>query len=200
MSAPGQGRFPLLPSQVPQVRGLWRRVVGVVGLWLTGWRIDGTYPPLQKFVIVVAPHTSNWDFVFGFLAYLAMRIDASWLAKEAALSGPLGRLGRRFGGIPVDRGRAGHMVETCAAQFAARKGLVVVITPEGTRKKVPAWKRGYHRIALRAGVPIVPVAIDFSRRAVTFGPPVEPTADADADERRLQQFFHAGMARHPSQY
>jgi 1-acyl-sn-glycerol-3-phosphate acyltransferase len=151
-------------------------------------------------VIVVAPHTSNWDFVFGFLAYLAMRMDASWLAKQAALSGPFGRLGRRFGGIPVDRGRAGHMVETCATQFAEREGLVLVITPEGTRKKVPAWKRGYHRIALRAGVPIVPVAIDFSRRAVTFGPPVEPTADADADERRLQQFFHAGMARHPSQY
>ena len=189
-----------MPPQVPQVGGLWRRVVGVVGLWLAGWRIDGTYPPLQKFVIVVAPHTSNWDFVFGFLAYLAMRMDASWLAKEAALSGPFGRLGRRFGGIPVDRGRAGHMVETCAAQFAARKGLVLVITPEGTRKKVPGWKRGYHRIALRAGVPIVPVAIDFSRRAVTFGPPVEPTADADAAERRLQQFFHAGMARHPSQY
>jgi 1-acyl-sn-glycerol-3-phosphate acyltransferase len=92
------------------------------------------------------------------------------------------------------------MVETCATQFAERKGLVLVITPEGTRKKVPTWKRGYHRIALTAGVPIVPVAIDFSRRAITFGPPVEPTADADADERRLQQFFHAGMARHPSQY
>ena len=183
MAAEGQGRFPLLPPQVPQVRSLWRRVVGVVGLGLAGWRIDGTYPPLQKFVIVVAPHTSN-----------------SWLAKEAALSGPFGRLGRRFGGIPVDRGRAGHMVETCAAQFAERKGLVVVITPEGTRNKVPAWKRGYHRIALRAGVPIVPVAIDFSRRAVTFGPPIEPTADADADERRLQQFFQAGMARHPSKY
>jgi 1-acyl-sn-glycerol-3-phosphate acyltransferase len=193
-------RFPLLPPEIPQYRGLWRRVLGVAGLWSAGWRIDGPYPRLRKFVIVVAPHTSNWDFVYGFLAYLAMRMDASWLAKKEALSGPFGRLGRRFGGIPVDRGRAGHMVETCVAEFQSREGLVLVITPEGTRKKVPAWKRGYHRIAHAAGVPIVPVAIDFSRRAIRFGPPVQPTEDADADERHLQSFFHPGMARHPEQY
>lgn len=197
MSTP---RFPPLPPEIPQFRGRWRRALGVAGLWLTGWRIEGPYPRLRKFVIVVAPHTSNWDFVYGFLAYLAMRLEASWLVKHTALAGPFGRLGRRFGGIPVDRGRAGHMVETCVAEFAARDGLVLVITPEGTRSKVPAWKRGYHRIASAAEVPIVPVAIDFSRRAIRFGPPRQPTADADADERELQSFFHAGMARHPDQY
>lgn len=193
-------RFPLLPPEIPQYRGLWRRALGVLGLWLGGWRIQGPYPRLSKFVIIVAPHTSNWDFVHGFLAYLAMRLEASWLAKKEALSGPFGRLGRRFGGIPVDRGRAGHMVETCVHEFAARQGLVLVITPEGTRKKVPAWKRGYHRIALAAGVPIVPVAIDFSQRCIRFGPPLQPGPDADADERQLKAFFHAGMARHPDQY
>jgi 1-acyl-sn-glycerol-3-phosphate acyltransferase len=193
-------RFPLLPPEIPQYRGCWRRALGVAGLWVTGWRIQGPYPKLRKFVIVVAPHTSNWDFVYGFLAYLAMRIDASWLAKKEALSGPFGRLGLRFGGIPVDRGRAGHMVETCVEAFAAREALVLVITPEGTRKKVAAWKRGYHRIAQAAEVPIVPVAIDFSRRCVHFGPALQPTDDADADERRLQAFFHPGMARNPDQY
>ena len=193
-------RFPRLPPEVPQFRSRWRRAVGVAGLRLAGWRIEGPFPALRKSVLVVAPHTSNWDFVYGFLAYLALGIEASWLAKHTALSGPLGRIGRRFGGIPVDRSRAGHMVESCTAEFARREGMVLVIAPEGTRKKVAAWKRGYHRIASAAGVPVVPVAIDFSRRCIAFGPPLQPTADADADERALQAFFHAGMARHPEQY
>jgi 1-acyl-sn-glycerol-3-phosphate acyltransferase len=136
----------------------------------------------------------------GFLAYLAMQMDASWLAKHTALAGPLGPIGRHFGGIPVDRSKPGNMVEACIEAFSSPRGRILVITPEGTRSRVEEWKRGYHRIALAAGVPIVPAAIDFEARCVRFGPPVQPTADIEADERRLRAFFRAGMARHPAQY
>jgi 1-acyl-sn-glycerol-3-phosphate acyltransferase len=153
-----------------------------------------------KCVLIVAPHTSNWDFVMGFLAYLAMQIDASWLAKHTALAGFWGRLGRHFGGIPVDRRKPGDVVEACIAAFSSPRGRIIVITPEGTRSRVEEWKRGYHRIALAAGVPIVPAAIDFKARCVRFGPPVQPTADVEADERTLRAFFRAEMAKRPALY
>ena len=193
-------RFPRLPPGMPQVQSRWRRWVGVAGLWLAGWRIEAPLPSTPRCVLIVAPHTSNRDFVMGFLAYLAMQMDASWLAKHTALQGPWGPLGRHFGGIPVDRSKPGNMVDACIAALASTRGCVLVITPEGTRKRVEEWKRGYHRIALAAGVPIVPAAIDFKRRRVCFGPAVQPTADAEADERQLRAFFRADMARHPAQY
>ena len=195
-----ESRFPRLPPGVPQVRSRWRRWTGVTGLWLAGWRIEPPMPAESKCVMIVAPHTSNWDFVMGFLAYLAMQIDASWLAKHTALAGFWGRLGRHFGGIPVDRSKPGNMVEACIEAFSSPRGMILVITPEGTRSRVDEWKRGYHRIALSAGVPIVPAAIDFKARCVRFGPPVQPTADVEADERKLRAFFSAEMARHPALY
>ena len=193
-------RFPHLPPGVPQVRSRWRRWVGVTGLWLAGWRIEPPMLTEPKCVLIVAPHTSNWDFVMGFLAYLAMQMDASWLAKHTALAGFWGRLGRHFGGIPVDRRKPGDVVEACIAAFSSPRGRIIVITPEGTRSRVEEWKRGYHRIALAAGVPIVPAAIDFKARCVRFGPPVQPTADAEADERTLRAFFRAEMAKHLALY
>ena len=193
-------RFPHLPPGVPQVRSRWRRWVGVTGLWLAGWRIEPPMLTEPKCVLIVAPHTSNWDFVMGFLAYLAMQIDASWLAKHTALAGFWGRLGRHFGGIPVDRRKPGDVVEACIAAFSSPRGRIIVITPEGTRSRVEEWKRGYHRIALVAGVPIVPAAIDFKARCVRFGPPVQPTADVEADERTLRAFFRAEMAKRPALY
>ena len=196
----GAPRFPRLPPQVPQVHSRWRRWVGVAGLWLAGWRIESPLPSVPKCVLIVAPHTSNWDFVMGFLAYLAMQMDASWLAKHTALAGPFGPLGRHFGGIPVDRSKPGNMVEACIEAFSSPRGRILVITPEGTRSRVEEWKRGYHRIALAAGVPILSAALDFKSRCVRFGPPLQPTDDIEADERRLRAFFRADMARHPAQY
>jgi hypothetical protein len=92
------------------------------------------------------------------------------------------------------------MVEACIEAFSSPRGKILVITPEGTRSRVEEWKRGYHRIALAAGVPIVPAAIDFKARCVRFGPAVQPTGDAEADERKLRAFYRAEMAKHPSLY
>jgi 1-acyl-sn-glycerol-3-phosphate acyltransferase len=116
------------------------------------------------------------------------------------LAGFWGRLGRHFGGIPVDRRKPGDVVEACIAALSSPRGRIIVITPEGTRSRVEEWKRGYHRIALAAGVPIVPAAIDFKARCVRFGPPVQPTADVEADERTLRAFFRAEMAKRPALY
>ena len=165
-----------------------------------GWRIEGNFPTTSKFVVIVAPHTSNWDFVVGILTYFALSLDANWMAKHTALKGPWGPLGRYLGAVPVDRSQAGNVVQSSNAEFAKRAKMMLVIAPEGTRSAVEGWKKGYHHIALAAGVPIVPVALDFGRRLVLIGEPLSPCQDYDADYARLKSFFRAEMARHPANF
>jgi len=189
-----------LPSRTPQYRSPWRRMLGLFGLTLLGWRVEGELPDLPKCVLAVAPHTSNWDFIVAIFAYFSLQIRASWLVKHTALQGPWGPLGRYLGGIGVDRRRAGDVAGQLAKEFTQRDQLVLAITPEGTRKRVVEWKRGFHNIALAAQVPIVPVAIDYSRKAVRFFPPYMPQPDYAADLVKLQQYFSADMAYDSDKY
>ena len=193
-------RLPRLPAETPQVRSRWRRWVGGLVLALAGWRIEGELPNLRKFVLIVAPHTSNWDFFIGFLVYLALQFETLWFAKHTALRGPLGPLGRHFGAVAIDRNRAGNVVQAYIDEFARRERMVLTIAPEGTRSRVTDWKRGFHHVARGAGVPLVPVALDFRRRRVVFGEAVVVTDDYVADMVRIKPFFRADMARHPQNY
>ena len=193
-------RIPQLPAEVPQVRGRWRRWVGLIGLALGGWRVEGNLPNLRKFVLIVAPHTSNWDFVVGFLAYLGLRLHSSWFVKHTALRWPWAALGRHFGAVAIDRAHAGNVVGASVTAMNAAERMVITLAPEGTRKKVSQWKHGYYRIAVEAGVPIVTVALDYSRRRIVFGEPIMPSGDHALDWPRLRAAFDARMAFHPEQF
>ncbi|MBM4231323.1 MAG: glycerol acyltransferase [Gammaproteobacteria bacterium] len=193
-------RVPQLPPDTPKVRSPWRRAVGTAALWLAGWRVEGNLPNLRKFVLVVAPHTSNWDFVVGFLVYLALQIETLWFAKHTALRGPLGPLGRHFGAVAIDRSRAGHVVQAYIEEFNKRESMILTLAPEGTRSRVADWKHGFHHVARGAGVPMVPVALDFSRKRIVFGPPQMPTDDYVADMALFKPFFRAEMAKRPENY
>lgn len=193
-------RVPQLPPLVPKVRSRWRRAVGTSALALFGWRIEGNLPDLPKFVLVVAPHTSNYDFFVGFSVYLALQIETLWFAKHTALRGPLGPLGRHFGAVAIDRGRAGNVVQAYVDEFARRERMVLTLAPEGTRSRVSEWKQGFYRVALGAGVPVVTAALDYSRKRVIFGDPVQPSGDYPADLRRIKGAFSAQMAFDPSKY
>lgn len=191
---------PRLPPQVPQVRSAWRRVLGSIGLRLFGWRIEGNLPDLPKCVLIVAPHTSNWDFIVGFAVYLALQLETLWFAKHTALRGPIGALGRHFGAVAIDRGRAGNVVQAYVDEFARREKMVLTIAPEGTRSRVLDWKQGFYRVAVGAGVPIVPVALDYPARRVRFGAPFVPSGDYRLDMQTLKPFFSAQMAFDPEKY
>jgi 1-acyl-sn-glycerol-3-phosphate acyltransferase len=107
LATPPQLRgFPVVPPLTPQVRSRWRRAFGVFMMRLTGWRIVGNMPNLPKFVMIVAPHTSNWDFFHGAMAYFALQIETVWLVKESAIKGPWRALALHFGAAPIDRSRA----------------------------------------------------------------------------------------------
>ncbi|MBS0612136.1 MAG: lysophospholipid acyltransferase family protein [Proteobacteria bacterium] len=192
--------FPQPPPLAPQVNSRWRRIFGILLMRLVGWRIVGNLPNTRKFVLIVAPHTSNWDFFYGALAYFVLRLDTTWLVKETAIRGPLGALAKHFGAAPIDRSHANHVVQAYLREFQKRERICLTITPEGTRKKVPEWKRGFYHVAVGAKVPILPVAFDYRTRHIVLNHPIQPTGDIDADLPRIKQYFCKEMARHPEQY
>jgi 1-acyl-sn-glycerol-3-phosphate acyltransferase len=185
---------------VPARGGRALRALGRAALAAAGWRIEGAMPDLPRCVLIVAPHTSNWDFVVGFAAMLALDLRVTWLGKREIFRGPFGRLWRHFGGVPVDRHAADGVVEAAAAQLQPPRSTFVALSPEGTRHKVERWKSGFWRIARAAGVPILPVALDYGERAIVIGPPLATSADYAADLAALQRHFRAGMAWNPLQY
>jgi 1-acyl-sn-glycerol-3-phosphate acyltransferase len=168
-------------------------------LRLLGWRITGEIPNERKFIILVGPHTSNWDFVIAFLAYLALELRASWFGKRPIFRAPFGVVLRYFGGIPVWRG-ADHIVEQSIAAFRDNDAFILALAPEGTRRRLEKWRSGFHRIALGAGVPLLPVSLDFAKREVGVGPLLTPSSDYATNVRALAERFSQATARHPARF
>lgn len=181
--------IPPLGPALPTRGNAVSRALGRALLRGLGWRIEGALPDVPKFVGIVAPHTSNWDFVVGYAAVLALGLRVSYIGKDALFKPPLGWLMRYLGGIPVVREQRQGLVGQMVDAFAAREQLVLGIAPEGTRKAVAQWKTGFYHIALGAGVPIVPVGLDGPHKTLRLGPPLTPTGDLHTDLPRLQAFF-----------
>ena len=182
--------IPPVGDKVPQRGWLIGRVLGRLILWVSRWSFEGEIPNLGKGVMIVAPHTSNWDFMVGVGAMLALDLKLRFLGKHTLFKGVLAPLMRGLGGIPVDRNSPGAgVVEEMAERFQAEDRLILALSPEGTRSAVDRWKTGFHRIARNAGVPILAVALDYGTRQIRFGPTVEPTDDLDGDLAVFRKFF-----------
>ena len=187
--------------QTPQQAGAFVRALGRTALRLIGWRLEGEYPEhAARYVMIVAPHTSNWDVVVGMFAKFALGLHVRFLAKHTLFRWPLGVLLRWWGGFPIDRRATGGVVESAARAFRESEQFALTITPEGTRGKVDAWKSGFYRVAHAAGVPILPVAFDYSKRAVRFHPLFWPTGEYELDLPKLQACFSREMALRPENY
>ena len=157
---------------------------------LGGWSFTGTIPDISKAVIIVAPHTSNWDFVIGAAGMFALDLDLRFLGKHSLFSGPLAPLMRSLGGIPVDRNLPGSgVVDEMVALFRSSDSMLLAISPEGTRTAVERWHMGFHHVAAGARVPILPVALDYGSRKIRFGPPHTPSQDIERDVADLEAFF-----------
>lgn len=191
---------PELDPNVPARGNALSRSLGRTALAVSGWRFEGTLPPLPKFVVIVAPHTSNWDFFVGVGALFSLGIRISFLGKDSIFRGPLGPMMHWLGGIAVDRSVSRDRVAEMIDVFRSRDQLVIGITPEGTRKKVTDWRTGFYHVAKGADVPIVPVAFDYSRKTIVFFPPFKPTADAKADIAYLKGLYRPEMAQRPEKF
>jgi 1-acyl-sn-glycerol-3-phosphate acyltransferase len=186
---PQPATYPLPPPAFHQSRGWLCRKAGRAYLRLAGWRIEGSFPLDSKVVVIVAPHTSNWDFVVGVAVAFSLELRASWLGKHSLFRTPFKGLFRRLGGIPVNRSASHGVVDACVGAFKAAPALMLALAPEGTRKGVSQWKTGFYRIACAAGVPILPVGFDFRDHVVRLMPLFHPTGDMEQDLPRIRALF-----------
>ncbi|MEZ5610530.1 MAG: 1-acyl-sn-glycerol-3-phosphate acyltransferase [Rhodocyclaceae bacterium] len=158
-----------------------------------GWQLALAVPPGPRVLVVVYPHTSNWDFPLGILARFACGWPIHWIGKHTLFRGPVGRLFRSWGGIPIDRSRPGGFVEGMVEAFTSGPVCIVAIAPEGTRSYVPCWKSGFYRIALAAGVPVGLGFIDYATRRMGILDYVSLSGDSAADMARIRDAY-AGVA------
>lgn len=165
-----------------------------------GWKVIDHVGYIAKAVICVAPHTSNWDFIIGKLAYWSLGRQASFLMKKNWFFPPLGSILRAMGGIPVDRTKRGALTDNLAREFMHRQELQIAITPEGTRKLSTEWKKGFYFVAQKAQVPILLAAIDYKRKCVELRELFYPTGDVDGDIQRIRARFTSSMAKYPDQF
>jgi 1-acyl-sn-glycerol-3-phosphate acyltransferase len=184
-----------LPPALPRSGGPITRLVGRAGMRLLGWRLEGEFPNIPKMVLIVAPHTSNWDFIVGLAVKFRMGLHARWLGKHTIFRGPAGNLFRLLGGIAVDRSAAHNVVSESVRAFEDSERMILVITPEGTRKRVAEWKTGFWHIARGAGVPILPVTFDWGRKVVRIGDPIAPRESAHEQLPSIKAVFADATGR-----
>jgi 1-acyl-sn-glycerol-3-phosphate acyltransferase len=165
-------------------------------LW--GWRFETTYPKeVKKSVIIVLPHTSNWDFPIGIFIRPIIDLDTSYVAKSSLFFFPLGIIMRWLGGVPVDRSKHNNFVDAVAALYEGKESFKITLAPEGTRKKVTSLKSGFYYIALKAKVPIVLCKFDWANKLVGFSQPFYPSGDYEKDLPLMLQYFKGVKGFHP---
>ena len=166
-------------------------------LRLSGWRVQGRLPNLPKFVIVGAPHTSNWDFAMFLALAFILEAKVRFMGKAELFRGALGGFFRWCGGVPVDRSRPQGLVEQMVQAVREAEHFILVITPEGTRSKVGEWKRGFYHIARNTGIPIVAGYVDSLTKTCGIGPTFTLTEDIEADIERIKSFFKDKIGINP---
>lgn len=173
-------------------------------LKVSGWKIIGEIPTAPKLVVCFAPHTSNWDFFWGKVAASAMQFNMNFLIKEEWVNTwGIGWWLKKQGAVPVCRTKKTSMTDRMAATFEQHERLNLVISPEGTRKLNPEWKKGFYYIAKKAGVPILPLVLDYEKKEFIIKDLFYPATQEEQEEADLIQFkslFKGYQGKHPAQF
>lgn len=166
-------------------------------LRLRGWRLEGSPPDEPKYVMIAAPHTSNWDLLYLLAMSFVSGVKLSWLGKDSLFKGWMGRLMRVLGGVPVRRGERSGMVDSLADEFGAAESLVIVIPPEATRSYTDHWKSGFYRVAKAAEVPISCGYLDYANKVGGFDTVIRPSDDLAADMDKFRAFYADKQGKYP---
>ena len=178
-----------LENESPQGGSAFSRWVGRTVLKSMGWKVQGRFPSCRKYIITLAPHTSNWDFVVGVAILLASGLKISFLIKHSLFFWPFSLFLRRIGGVPVDRRAAHGIVGEMVRHFAEHEKMILTIAPEGTRRKVNQWKVGFLHIGHGAKVPVVPVGLDYPSKTATVGDMVALSGEMEKDLAAVKSFY-----------
>jgi 1-acyl-sn-glycerol-3-phosphate acyltransferase len=173
------------------------QVLAQTALRAVSWKFTLNLPPTTKYVLIGAPHTSNWDFVYFLLVKYAAGINFSWMGKDSLFRWPVGIVMSRLGGIPVDRSVRNSYVAQIVSLFKQKDQLIILVAPEGTRSRSAYWKTGFYYIAMSAGVPISLGFIDYQAREIGIGPYFMPTGDIQADFNQIKEFYAGKKGKYP---
>ena len=179
---------------------MWKKFCNWLLFKKMGWKLDVTEPHPDKYIICLAPHTSNWDFLIGQLYNHAMGLHSNFMMKKEWFFWPLGPLFRRMGGIPVQRQRHTRMTDAIAQTARETKEFRLCITPEGTRSRTADWKKGFYFIALGAGIPILLYGLDYERHLIQCNKTFVPTGDVDKDMREIKMYFKDYKGKKPENF
>ena len=188
----------IVPNIYQAKRSVFLHMMAKTFLNLTGWKIVGKLPNVKRIVVVCAPHTSNWDFIFGMLLVLAIDIKVKFLAKKSIFVPIFKIFLNKLGGIPVDRDNPELLVQKIADYSKNNEGVLIAVTPEGTRKKVTKWKTGFLRIAKISDSIILPLGIDYPSKTFTLEKVFNPTGENEKDIIALKFILKNYIGRHPS--
>ena len=169
-------------------------------LRLLGWRLEGARPQFDRYVLIAAPHTSNWDFPLMLLFGFAFDIKIMWMAKHSLFRPPMGWVMRALGGLSIVRHENRNIVDTLVDEFNRGLPLVLVVPTEGTRARAEYWKSGFYHIARQAGVPIVPSFLDYGKKQGGFGPALELSGDVRADMQYFRDFYVGMKGLYPENF
>ncbi|MGY0613030.1 lysophospholipid acyltransferase family protein [Luteimonas sp. A501] len=188
--------LPSLPPQVPRVEpNRFTRWLGRSILRAGGWRVSGEFPDEPRVVLIAAPHSSNWDGVWGFAVKLGLGLDIKLLGKRELFWWPLAPLLRKLGVIAVDRNRSAGVVEQVAAMFRAHDRFWFGLAPEGTRKPVEHWRSGFLKIARAADVPVLPVYFHYPDKVIGIGTPFRVVDDDATEMARVRAWYRPWRGR-----
>lgn len=162
-----------------------------------GWDFEGELPAQGKFMLICAPHTSNWDFIYLLAIMFMLRIKVSWMGKHTIFKKPFGKFMRWLGGIPIDRRSTHGVVDQIADHFAANENLIIAIAPEGTRRRRDYWKSGFYHIAYKAQVPLLLGYVDYVNKKAGTGLSFIPTGKIKQDMDLIRDFYKDIRGDHP---
>ena len=186
---------PELPPQAPRMGNRLTRGFGRALLRLGGWRIVGQFPDVPRLVIIVAPHSSVWDGIWGVIGMLALGVRINFMAKAELFRGPLGWLLRAVGGVPVERGRAHGAVEQATARLKGAAPAWFLLAPEGTRRRVEHWKSGFWHIARNAQVPLLCAHFHYPDKVMDLGTVLPLSDDPVADMAAIRAHYRPFVGR-----
>ncbi|MGV0034353.1 MAG: 1-acyl-sn-glycerol-3-phosphate acyltransferase [Candidatus Azotimanducaceae bacterium WSBS_2022_MAG_OTU7] len=171
-------------------------LMGRLVLSVFGWQKAGQVPDARNMVIIAAPHTTNWDFIFLLAAAYSFGLSINWLGKDSLFRTPLGPILRFLGGVPVDRSKSNNLVQSLSAQIDHGSSVVLVIPPSGTRRKTEYWKSGFYKIAVAAQIPLVCGYLDYEKKEAGLGLAFPPS-DLHRDMDRIREFYEPITPKYP---
>ena len=191
---------PKLRDLTPKTNSRVKMAIGKFLLWCYRWRVEGEVHNAKKFIVILAPHTSRWDFLTNMSTMLALGVRNRWFVADAFCWWPLGNFMRWLGGIPIDRSCPQDLVTFTIGKFEDHNELVLALYPEGTTFKAEKWKTGFWHIARGANIPIQFLAVDYKKRASIFGPMINPSDNIEADMKKIHAFFKDVTPKTPGNF